>query len=233
MARWSSRRDKPPDPEDYPAGPVRDLAAAPAPPSRTPVSEIEFLAVDVETTGLDPRSDHVLSIGWVPLTALQVVLAGAREVVVRPPHGLGVGPSAAVHRLTDDALAEAPTVDGVLPDLFAELHGRVLVAHHAPIELDFLGRAAEEAYGDPPPLTAVDTLTLHHQFVVGEHGEIRPGALRLDEARRHFGLPRYLAHHAVTDAVAAGELLLAQIAELEHRLGREPLLADLSPTRRR
>ena len=232
MARWPFRRDKPPDPRDYPPGPVHDLAAAPAPPSLTPVSEIEFLAVDVETTGLDPQSDHVLSIGWVLVTALQVVLAGAREVVVRPPSGLGVGRSASVHRLTDDALAEAPAVDDVLPDLLAELHGRVLVAHHTPIELDFLGRAVKESYGDPPPLTAVDTLTLHRQFVVSEHGEMRPGALRLDEARRHFGLPRYLAHSAVTDAVAAGELLLAQIAELQHRLGREPLLADLSPIRR-
>jgi len=233
MGRWSKRRDRPPDPEDYPAGPIRDLAAAPPPPARTPVSEVEFLAVDVETTGLDPQSDHVLAIGWVPVTALQVVLAGAREAEVRPPNGAGVGPSAMLHGLTDDALTEAPTVDGVLPDLFAELHGRVLLAHHAPIELDFLRRAAQEAYGEPPPFTAVDTLALHRQFVLGEHGEIRPGALRLDEARRHFGLPRYLAHRALTDAVATGELLLAQVAELEHRLGREPVLSDLSPTRRR
>jgi DNA polymerase-3 subunit epsilon len=124
-------------------------------------------------------------------------------------------------------------VDDVLPALFADLRGRVLLAHHAPIELNFLGRAANVAYGGPPPLTAVDTLALHHQFVIGPHGEIRSGSLRLDEARRHFGLPRYRAHRAVTDALATAELLLAQIAELEHRLGRELLLADLSPVRRR
>lgn len=232
MALWSARRDRPPNPESYPEGPVRDLAAAPPPPSRTPVSEIGFLVVDVETTGLDPRSDDVLAIGWVPVTALHIVLADAREVVVRPPYG-GVGQSAKVHRLTDDALATAPSVGDVLPDLFADLRGRVLVAHHAPIELNFLGRAANGAYGGPPPLTAVDTLALHHQFVLGPHGEIRSGALRLDEARRHFGLPRYRGHRAVTDALATAELLLAQVAELEHRLGRELLLADLSPVRRR
>jgi DNA polymerase III subunit epsilon len=233
MRRWFARRDRPPDPEDYPAGPVRDLAAAPPPPSRTPVSEVEFLAVDLETTGLDPRRDHVLAIGWVPVTARQVVLAGAREVVVRPPPGVDVGESASVHRLTDDAVAAASTLVGVLPDLLAALHGRVLLAHHAPIELGFLPRAAQEAYGTRLPLTAVDTLTVQHQLVLGQHGEIRPGSLRLDGARRHFGLPRYLAHLALTDAVATGELLLAQVAELEHRLGHEPVLKDLSPIRRR
>ena len=39
------------------------------------------------------------------------------------------------------------------------------------------------------------------------------------------------AHDALTDAVAAAELFLAQVAELERRLGREVLLRDLSPQR--
>ncbi len=233
MGRWFARWDRRPDPEDYPAGPVRNLAAAPPPPFRTPVSGVEFLAVDIETTGLDPRRDHVLAIGWLAVTARQVVLAGAREVLIRPPPGVDVGESATVHRLTDDAVAEAPTLVGVLPDLLTALHGRVLLAHHAPIELGFLKRAAQQAYDTRLPLTAVDTMALQHQLVLGQHGEIRPGSLRLDDARRHFGLPRYLAHRALIDAVATGELLLAQIAELEHRLGHEPVLADLSPTRRR
>jgi DNA polymerase-3 subunit epsilon len=197
------------------------------------VSEVEFLAVDLETTGLDPRRHHVLAIGWLPVTALQVVLAGAREVVVRLPDGVDVGDSATVHRLTDDTVAGARALGDVLPELLADLHGRVLLAHHAPIELGFLGRAAQQTYDATLPITAVDTMSLQHQLVVGQHGEVRPGSLRLDEARRHFGLPRYGAHRALTDAFATGELLLAQVSELEHRLGREPVLADLSSTRRR
>jgi DNA polymerase-3 subunit epsilon len=233
MRRWFGRRDRSADPGNYPAGPVRDLAAAPPPPSETPVSAVQFLAVDIETTGLDPRRDHVLAIGWVPVRQRQVELAGAQEVVVRPPPGVEVGESATVHRLTDDALAGAPTLAAVLPDLLAALHGQVLLAHHAPIELDFLGRAAQQGYGASPPLVAVDTMAVQHRLVLGTHGEIRPRSLRLDEARRHFGLPRYHAHRALIDAIAAAELLLAQVAELEHRLGREPVLSDLSPNRRR
>ena len=69
--------------------------------------------------------------------------------------------------------------------------------------------------------------------------------LDLDDLER-FALAAYLcgldeestrawmrAHRALSDAVATGELLLAQVAELEHRRGHEPVLADLSPTRRR
>lgn len=230
--RWL-RGLRPLDPSHYPDGPVRELAASPPAPSRTPVADVDFLAVDVETTGLDPRRDHVLAVGWVPVRRGQVVLADAHQVVVRPPAGIVVGDSATVHGLTDDALAVASSLGDVLPALLAALRGHVLLAHHCPIELGFLERATREAFGCHLPATAVDTMKLQHRLEVGEHGEVRPGRLRLDDARRQFGLPRYPAHDALTDAVATGELLLAQVAELGHRLGRGLALRDLSPVRRR
>ena len=231
LVTWPRRR--PVDPSRYPAGPVHDLAAAPPADAGTPFHELELLSVDLETTGLDVRRDHVLAVGWVPVRAGEVVLAEAVDTVVRPPTGVVVGTSATIHGLTDDAVAAAPTLEDVLPDLLAALHGRVLLAHHAPIELGFLERAARSAYGSSLPLTAVDTLALQQELVTGEHGEVRPGLLRLDDARRLYGLPRYQSHRALTDAIATGELLLAQVAELTERRGRPVLLRDLRPVRRR
>ena len=195
-------------------------------------SRVDFLVVDVETTGLDPRRDHVLELGWVPVMRGEVVLAGVRGTVVRPPAGAAVGESAVLHGITDDDLAAAPGLDDVVPELRAALQGRVLVAHHAPIEIGFLDSAFRDAQADRAPLHVVDTMTLQRRLVVRGHGEPPPGALRLDAARRQFGLPRYAAHHAATDAIATAELLLAQVAELGSRIGREPTLADLSPQRR-
>lgn len=217
-------------PGRYPPGPLRELAAAPPLPSRTPVGQVELLALDLETTGLDPRTDHVLSLGWVPVVGGEVLLASAQEHRIRPPSGVDVGSSATIHRLTDDALVGAAPLPEVLPLLLGALHGRVLVAHHAAVEVGFVGAATESAYGMRPPLTVVDTLTLEHRLRVDVHGEVQ-GSLRLDAARRAHGLPRYSAHHALTDALAAAELLLAQVAELEERLGREVLLRDLAPRR--
>ena len=204
--------------------------------SRSPVlaisfSRVDFLVVDVETTGLDPRRDHVLEVGWVPVTSGEVVLNGVRGTLVRPPTGVVVGESAVLHGLTDDDLGAAPGLADVLAELGAALQGRVLVAHHAPIEIGFLVGALCDGQADGAPLHVVDTMTLQRRLLVGRHGEPPPGALRLDAARRRFGLPRYAAHRAAADAIATAELLLAQVAELGSRLGREPTLADLSPQR--
>jgi len=160
----------------------------------------------------------------------RVVLAHARELRVRPPGDVHVGASATIHRLTDDEVSDAAPLADALPLLLRALHGRVLVAHHAPLEVEFLTAATVSAYGSRPPLTAVDTMALQHRLQADVHGEVA-GSLRLDSARRAYGLPRYSAHHALTDAMAAGELLLAQVAELERRLGREVLLRDLAPRR--
>jgi DNA polymerase III subunit epsilon len=194
-------------------------------------SEVGFLVVDVETTGLDPRRDHVLEVGWVLVACGEVVLDAVRGTVVRPPAGVDVGESAVLHGLTDDELAAAPELADVVPELRAALQERVLVAHHASLEVGFLDAALREGEPHRSPRLVVDTMALQRRLVVRGHGEPPPGTLRLDAARSRFGLPRYAAHRAATDALATAELLLAQVAELGSRLGREPTLADLSPRR--
>jgi DNA polymerase-3 subunit epsilon len=195
-----------------------------------PFSRVDFLVVDVETTGLDPRRDHVLEVGWVPVTGGEVVLDGIRGTVVRPPAGVDVGDSAVLHGLTDDEIAAAPELTDVVPELRAALQESVLVAHHADLEVGFLDAALRDGHVHRSRLV-VDTMALQRRLVVRGHGEPPPGALRLDAARARFGLPRYSAHRAATDALATAELLLAQVAELGGRLRREPTLADLSPRR--
>lgn len=70
----------------------------------TPLGDLPLLAVDIETTGLDPARDHVLAIGWVPVDGESIDLGGARKVVLQAD--AEVGQSATIHGLTDDDLAE-------------------------------------------------------------------------------------------------------------------------------
>lgn len=102
-----------------PPGPLADLAAASVVPPEMPLDQVELLAVDLETTGLDPRKDELLSVGFVVVRAGQVHLATARHLRVRPRGQ--VGDSAVVHGLTDDALAGAPPVEEVLPQVLRAL----------------------------------------------------------------------------------------------------------------
>lgn len=202
-------------------GPLRDYLEVPLPDPATPVDDLALLAVDIETTGLDPRTDRLLSIGWIPVDGRAIVLAGGRRVVVRD--GREVGRSATVHGLTDDVLASGMPLAEAVGKLLPNLAGRVLLAHFAGIETAFLSRACQRIWGGELPCAVVDTMVLErralderpHRHAWGGATEL--GALRLGAARERRGLPVYRAHEALTDALACAELYLAQCAELAAR----------------
>ncbi len=197
---------------------------------------LRLLALDVETTGLVPGHDHVVSVGWVPVDGDRLDLAGARRLVVR---GDDPGGAAEIHGLTRDDLAVGTPLPEVLRELRAALEGRVLLAHHATFDLGFLQAAFREAGERMPRVPVVCTLALHKRLLRADAlPEWPAGALRLWTARERYGLPAGRPHDALGDALACAELYLGQVAELGR--DREPSLRDLrlptgwwSRTRRR
>ncbi len=209
---------------------VQRFLATPQPGRRASVADLRLLAVDMETTGLDPRTAVTLSLGWVPVDRSAVVLGEADEVLLRPdPADLGaagVGQSATLHGLTDDRLGRG--VDPALgwARLVEALTGRVLLAHHAALEVALLESAARRLWGVRLRVRSVDTMALQARIVApGFADEPGPEQLRLWTARARFGLPAVQAHDALHDALSCAELYLAQVAELGLGDGR---LRDLS-----
>lgn len=197
-----------------PPGALRNyLSTPPADPS-TPLAAVRLLAIDMETTGLDPETDQLLSVGFVPVDGELIQLSGAAEILVRPDGE--VGESARFHGLTDDALLPGIALGEAIDRVLEALTGRVLLAHHAAIETGFLARACEKLHGVRPSFDVVDTMSLQFALLSQGYDDEPPqGSLRLWSARGQYGLPRYAAHAALTDALACAELYLAQASELQ------------------
>jgi len=192
---------------------LKDYYAGAWPEPQTPASELDLLAIDLETTGLDPASDQVLSVGFVPVDGPDILLGGARHILIRAD--TEVGQSAVLHHLTDDMIAAGAPMADVLAEILAALKGRILLAHYATIEVSFLSKACESHYGAPLVVPTIDTLALHRRLLSqGFDDEPRGNDLRLWNARERYGLPSYAAHEALTDAMACAELYLGQVAEL-------------------
>ena len=207
------------------SGPLADFYRVPVQPPSTPADQLRLLALDIETTGLDPRRDTVLSVGWVPVDGDTISFAGAGHVVLAAD--AEVGQSAVFHGITDDQVAAGTPVADALEQVLAALAGRAMLAHFATIETRFLSLLCERLHGAPLVTPVVDTLVLHDRLVNrGFDDEARAGELRLWNARTRYGLPRYRAHGALTDAIACAELYLGHVAEVS--LERPQTLATLS-----
>lgn len=196
-----------------PAGPLRQYLSVPLPTPSTAVTELPLLALDLETTGLDPRTDEILSIGFVPVDGETIMLGGARRIMVRT--GRRVGASATIHGITDDQSAETGiALEQALALTLSALQGRALLAHYAAMETGFLERACRQVFGAPVVLTAVDTMHVQYRLMTAGLADEPPrDALRLWRARTRYGLPTYRAHDALTDALACAELYLALVRE--------------------
>lgn len=198
----------------YAAGVAADLRSDRA------VASLPMVAIDFETTGLDPERDGIVSVGLVPLDNSIIRTSQARHWVVKPRVPFG-DESMVVHGITHTQIKGAPDLDDVLGEVLQALEGRVVVAHCVTIERQFLANALLSRLGEGIEFPAIDTMALEARwrkaqrpkFVDWMLGRNPPRvSIRLAASRQRHGLPRYGLHQAATDALACAELLQAQLA---------------------
>ena len=180
----------------------------PVPNYDGPAVQAPILAVDFETNGLNPMRDHLLSVGSVALDDGAIPVGSKWHTLVVSRRDLDAE-AVQVHGITHDMLGEGMALDAALEGLFSHLEGRFMLAHHAPVEVGFLQVILKKRYGVHVPFAVIDTCALEARVQSRAQHAL---STRLLEARKRYGLPSYSNHHALTDALAAGELFLAQCA---------------------
>jgi DNA polymerase-3 subunit epsilon len=176
-----------------------------------PWDNLEYWALDLETGGLDARSDPILAIGMVPVVEGVIRIGQAYRTLVRPAEGGRIDPrSVRAHQLLWGDVQEAPSLAEVLPEIGRLLHDRVLLVHFAAIDVGFLRRDFRRCGLRWPSPVVVDTVKLLRKISRLAHPDLRAdmNPQNLTHARRAYGLPAYQAHDALTDAVATAELFL-------------------------
>ena len=184
----------------------------------TPVREVPLLALDIETTGLNPASSGIVSIGLLPMDLNQIYASKARQWLLKPRFALS-DDSVTLHRITHSDIAQAPDLSDVLPQLLALMAGKVVIVHYRGIERPFLHAAVQARLGQGFYFPLIDTMALearlHRRKALSLWQQLRgkkPLSIRLADSRLRYGLPPYRPHHAATDALACAELFRAQLA---------------------
>jgi len=177
-----------------------------------PISETQLLALDIEMTGLDPKKDQMVSIGVIPIINAEIQPEFAQYKLMKIQGS--VGQSAVIHGVLDKDLADALPLEEVLQWLFEQSKDKVLVAHHAQLDLKFLQQSLSSSGAHSFSLLGIDTLIIEKERELRKHPVLKTGSLRLNACRERYNLPIYNAHNALTDALACAELLLAQLNKM-------------------
>lgn len=193
------------------------------------IGQADFVVFDLETSGLDPSRDDILSFGAVRMHGPRIDLGSAYETLVRP---VGHAPSAEnvrIHQLTPAQLAEKPPLSEALPAFLEYCRDAVLTGWHVELDLAFL-RAWSKRLGLPPPRNrSLDVLGLYLSIRGGRASQLLE-ELPLKDATlysvaRALGVSPKGAHDAQGDAFVTAQVLQRFLSILRvSRQGEEPSL---------
>ena len=209
---------------------LKTFYGTPLPAAETPIRKVPLMALDFETTGMDPEHNGIVSIGMVPFTLERIHVSRRRYWIVRPREELREE-SVVIHHITHSEIQEAPDLETILGDVLETLAGHVPVVHYHRLERPFLDQAIRARLKEPLLFPMIDTMLIEAmRYRASWRARLRrwvgmePESIRLQESRARYGLPAYSGHHALTDALATAELFQAQMA---WRFSPETPLSDL------
>ena len=165
----------------------------------------EYVAFDLETTGLSSKDDRIIEIGAVlmkngqEIDRFQTFADPGRKLDKKIVELTGI---------TDEMLVDAPKIEEVLPRFLEFVGGRVLVAHNSDFDTGFI-RAECARQGIPYNFTAVDTLILSQNLL--QH----LNKFKLDIVANALSLPEFTHHRAADDAVTCGMIMGRLLNKLE------------------
>ena len=170
--------------------------------SKLPVSAIRFVVLDVETTGLNPFQDHLLTIGAVALDKGMIQFKDSFETVLRQ-HAPSGHRNILVHGI--DGTTQMSGREPALALLgFLEFAGKApLVGFHADFDRVMIERAARRELGMAPVNTWLDLAILAPALLRRR----APAASTLDDWAHAFGLENHARHNAAADALVTAQLL--------------------------
>lgn len=154
-----------------------------------------YICIDLETTGLNPKHDKIIEIGVVKVRDGKV--AEVFETFVNPGRKLEERITE-LTGITDAQLKDAPEIAEVLPALLDFVGEDVLLGHSVLFDYSFIKKAAVnqkftfEKQG-------IDTLKIARRYLT------ELPSRSLDNLCNHYGIEHH-AHRALADAKATCEL---------------------------
>ena len=169
--------------------------------------EGEWVSLDCETTGLNVRTDEIVSIGAVRIVGNRIMTSERLELLVRPERGVSAE-SVRIHRLRERDLAQGLPIDEALKQLMRFIGSRPLVGYYLEFDLAMLNRALFPMLGQGLPQPAIEVSSLYYDYKFRQLPAYQQQAnasidLRFATLMGDLGLPVRDAHDAVNDAVMA------------------------------
>ncbi len=176
--------------------------------NETCLSQFDFVAFDVETTGLSPVANRLVELSGVKFRKDSETFETFSTLI--DPEVPIPSVVTGIHGITDEMVQGAPTAKQAVSD-FVEWSGSdsVMMAHNAPFDVEFLRVNLARAGVPCPSNFVVDTLTIAREFLRETKNH------QLKTVVEHFNLPQGDYHRALSDSFHVKNVFLQLAADYQ------------------
>jgi DNA polymerase III subunit epsilon len=180
----------------------------------------EAVAIDCETTGLDPRRDDIVTVAAVHIRGARILAASRFEAMVKPAAKMNVE-AIKVHRLREGDVAGGRTMEEVLPELLRFIGSRPLVGYYLEFDLAMINKHARQLIGIELPNRQIEVSGLYYERKYGDAPRGVEMDLTFTAILADLGLPLLDQHDAFSDALMTAMMYVA-LTDLKARNVRIP-----------
>ncbi|MRS98577.1 3'-5' exonuclease [Ralstonia pickettii] len=167
----------------------------------------EWVALDCETTGLNVRTDEIVSIGAVRIVGNRILTSERLELLIRP-EGEMRAESICVHRLRNRDLDSGVSIEQAIHALLHFIGSRPLVGYYLEFDVAMLNRVVVPMLGIGLPQPKIEVSALYYDYRFLQLPPYRQQGdpdldLRFATVMKELDLPTWDAHDALNDAVMA------------------------------
>ena len=166
----------------------------------------EYIVLDTETTGLNPKKDEILSIGAVKIKDNQILTSQSFEIFIKPTRKISAE-SIKIHHIRPSDIEHGVSINEALEKLLPFIGNLPIVGYYISFDINILSTYLKQYIGVGLPNQSIELSSMYykrhrkksaHEFV----------DLKFDTIMKELNLPRLGKHDALNDAIMSAMMFL-------------------------
>ena len=175
----------------------------------------EVVAIDCETTGLNVRTDDIITIAAIKIRGDRILTSERFEVVVRPDADMQAE-AIKVHRQRHIDVAQGSLIWKALPRFLHFVGGRALVGYYVDFDIAMLDKYILSLIGIELPNPRIEVSKLYYERKYGDAPPNTMIDLSFAAILRDLGIPPLPPHDAFNDALMTA-MMYVVLRDLKQR----------------
>ena len=171
----------------------------------TPVSN-EYVCLDCETTGLNPKKDEILSIGAVLIKDNKIIMRETLNIFVKPSKNIDAE-SIKIHHIRPIDLENAVDPKVAIMKLLDFIGNRPIVGYYINFDIAMISKYTKKYIGIKLPNESIEVSSMYYK-TRKKSSEYEFIDLKFDTIMENLDIPPLGKHDALNDAIMTSMMFL-------------------------